>query len=80
MRKTAIIWRESIYKNGFRCRCGSVLFANEKLTNSAGIDSDGFVRCLNCNHTAGIMAEIEMKPEEGGMMGNYEGYLKGLMS
>lgn len=80
MRKRAVVWRESIYKNGFRCRCGTVLLEGEKLTKSTEIDPDGFVRCRNCDYSAGVLADVEVRPEDTGMMGDYEGYMKRLLS
>ena len=49
MKKNAIIWRESVYKNDFTCGCGKVLFENGNVVNDVLYDpqSDLLV-CPNC--------------------------------
>lgn len=39
MKKNAIVWRESIYKNDYKCSCGKKLFENGDVVNDVLFDT-----------------------------------------
>ena len=79
-KKVAVLWKESIYKNGFRCTCGQQLTEN----NIAFVDdprSNGGkgVFCNNCKRLVAYAKEVETNIPAG-MYGDIEEYLKKKMS
>ena len=75
MKKAVYVWRESVYKNDFRCSCGKILFEHGEPADGEKVDEIGYLYCGNCGKCVARVATVEMLPEETGMMGNYEEYL-----
>lgn len=65
---TAFIWRQSIYENEFKCKCGYKLYKPEK--NEPGRDvmidiTNGAIYCPKCGWVVGKivdMGDTDMKP------------------
>lgn len=79
MKKKVLIWKESVYKNGFRCtKCGKPLMVDGKLIlNRVMIENGGFRKYVYCKHCFLPVAYekvMEMPEEEHGMMGDINEY------
>ena len=63
MNKNAIVWRESIYKNDYKCSCGKVLFENNDIAKDVLVDVErDELYCPNCmKRVAVLMNEKEAK-------------------
>lgn len=64
MKENVIVWKESVYKNGFRCKCGNVLIKDQTLSeeNTYG-GFNGFrkmVYCKKCNAPVAYMKYMEV--------------------
>lgn len=62
--KTALVWRESVYKNNFRCsHCGAQLWdaANDQPTANLGYDPDipNNLHCMKCKTCVATMKEYD---------------------
>lgn len=57
--KNAIVWRESVFKNDFKCSCGKVLFENDQIPDDMLYDTfDDLLVCPVCRKTvAKLMTE-----------------------
>lgn len=71
MSKKALIWKKSIYLNGYRCRCGKVLFVQDDLVDDVLIgtvaEDEAIVVCPDCYDTVARITTVE-KAEEENMM------------
>ncbi len=75
--RTAFIWKESIYKNGFKCSCGNQL-ASQETGEPLGhvlVDTEmNIIICNKCMKPAACFGEMETELEPG-MHGNiYEAF------
>ena len=74
---TAIIWRESVYKNDFKCWCGYKLFDPKKPTLSKALwEEDGLLSCPKCGLLVGKTHEIEDIKDMPALMGSWPEYEK----
>ena len=87
MKKTGYIWRESVYKNGFKCSCGRLLMKDGKPINviashAIGDDSDDtYLFCIGCNKSVALIKEVEVPDDtDRQMMGDYNEFMKGRRS
>lgn len=77
----AIIWRESVYKNNFRCcTCGTVLAENGQPTDNAGFNADTSQRqdilyCCKCKTPVAVLKYYKGDLPPGTMAGRWEGGL-----
>lgn len=74
--KLAIVWKESIYKNDFKCKCGAVLAdENGKPTDNVGVNGensdDPRLFCIKCKELVGVEKEVDT--DMSGKCGHYEG-------
>ena len=72
--KEAIIWKESIYKNDFICKCGTRLADSDgQPTDNLGVNgedkSDPRCFCINCKNLVGVMKEVDT--DLSGKQGEY---------
>lgn len=74
--KHAIIWRKSIYDNGFKCRCGTVLKSN--LPDTLPNDNCGFalpdmntLYCRNCGQAVAVIRDYD--GDKTDLAGEWEG-------
>lgn len=61
MKKNAIIWRESVYHNDFKCKCGKVLFANNNVVEDVLYDTENDL--LICPKCLKVVAKITTEKE-----------------
>lgn len=79
MKKRVIVWKESVYKNGFTCKCGN-RFLDEKNDFSADkiqIENSSFrqwVYCKKCFTPVAYVKVMEVPEDAHGLMGNISEY------
>lgn len=62
MKKTAIIWRKSVYDNNFICKCGEELMHGEEIKDTVLFDTrTNTLICPKCKLNVAIIAD---KPVE----------------
>ena len=78
----AIIWKESIYKNDFKCdSCGELLSNENGLPNdNTGFDANPYqpqdiLYCCSCKEPVAIIREYEGDLPPGTLCGKWEGDL-----
>lgn len=64
MKKTAFVWKESIYKNGFKCKCGTKLANDDGTpTDNVGVNGDDEhdlrLFCIKCHDLVGVYKEVD---------------------
>lgn len=61
-KQTAYVWRESIYKNNFRCKCGTILAKpdGEPLGDTLYETQQKLIICPTCGNVAAVVKEIEV--------------------
>lgn len=66
----AIVWRESIYKNGFKCSCGKQLVTDGKIERDVLYNPhDKLLFCPEChNLVAMLKGEVEVKDDDETML------------
>ena len=60
--KKAIIWRESIYKNHFKCnKCGTKLWNEDTNTATDDLGTAGtkWMFCMNCRNNVAFIADYD---------------------
>lgn len=73
----AIIWKESIYKNNFKCKCGAKLADNSgvptnNLGGSAEDTEDNRLFCMKCKNLVAVERYVPIDVGEGShLMGNW---------
>ena len=74
------IWRQSVYMNGFKCRCGNQLAdpMNGEPKGYVLYDPDKkVIYCNKCNRPVCFFGEMEVdKDMKPGLHGHIEDYLK----
>jgi len=84
MKKTAIVWRESVYKNDFRCNNCKKKLADDGVPIETALlvapdypqkDQDTLI-CGDCKNPVAIMSLVETDLE-GGMYGYIGDFMKG---
>lgn len=81
MKKTAFIWRKSVYTNHFKCnKCGTKLADKTgKLKVKRVIiskQSAPFILCRHCGNPVLRMEEVDVPEKIGGLQGDYEQFRK----
>ena len=80
MKKWTYVWKESIYKNGFKCACGNVLADSEGNPSDNLLFEDGGFRkwlyCDKCLKPVAYLRYMNLPEDAEGMMGNIEEYEK----
>lgn len=77
MKRTVFVWKESIYKNGFRCKCGNQLVINDHIVEGLYLEDTGFRRwlyCNKCSNPVAFLKKMEIPEGESGLMGNITEY------
>ena len=75
---TAIIWRQSIYENEFKCKCGYKLYkpVKNKLDRDVIVDfTNALLYCPKCGWVVGkmvYMGETDMEPGLYGLWSDFE--------
>ena len=80
MRKTAFIWRESVYKNDFKCNeCGTVLAttSGEPLGTTLYDNRNGNLICPDCGNCVAMTKEIDAPEVVSGKQGYWRDFEKG---
>ena len=79
MKKIATIWRESVYKNDFKCNvCGETLAHKNGIANDkVKVDMFNYVFCRNCNNVVARIEQIEAPENMHGLQGNYADFKEG---
>ena len=75
MKRTAIIWREGVYKNGFKCgNCGTVLAAADGTpADDTFVDVDeGLLICPGCGLIVAVTKEVDLSEDIRGLQGDWE--------
>ena len=80
MKKKAMIWRESVYKNGFRCtKCNTPMADMDGTVNedTVLIEYTGFktyAYCRKCYLPVAYVKMVEVPEDAHGLMGNLNDY------
>lgn len=77
MKKTAFIWRESVYKNDFCCsHCGTAVGMSngEPLGSTLFSESQGLLFCPDCKTVVAKITEIDAPEDMTGKQGNWEDF------
>ena len=81
MKKTAIIWRESVYKNDFRCNvCKAALFNADTKTVKDEVlidETTNLMYCPDCKNLVARIQEITVTKDIKGLQGNWDKYFNG---
>lgn len=81
MKKTAIIWRKSVYENDFRCNvCKAALFNADTMTvkDEVIIDEEKqSMFCPDCKNKVAHIQEIIVTRNIEGLQGNWDKYFSG---
>lgn len=75
MKKTAFIWRESVYKNHFICKCGYKL-ANDKgypgeHVLAGKVNETEYLFCPECELAVAKLTEIDAPEDMTGLQGDF---------
>lgn len=79
MLRKVYVWKESVYKNGFKCKCGNQI-ADENGNVHDGkmlIEDCGFrmyCYCTNCYQPVAYLRKMEIPEDAHGLMGNITEY------
>lgn len=78
MKKEAYIWRESVYKNQFKCnKCGAKLFKADKMKLTKNVRHiDEWVFCSKCGNPVARIEVIDIDPNINGLQGLWDDYVK----
>ena len=82
MKKTAWIWKESIYKNGFKCSCGNLLMKDGEpcgMIEPVPIPDTREARiaiCAQCGNQVVQIAEADVSEDAKMMQGDYNEWLE----
>ena len=62
MVKTQLVWRESVYKNGFKCLLCQTQIADEKGNPAeyGGVEFENLILCPRCKFVCGWLKDIEV--------------------
>lgn len=77
MRKEVFVWKESVYKNRFICKCGNRLADPDGSNVDMLIENYGFRRYCYCKKCANVVAYLklmEIPEDEHGLIGNITEY------
>lgn len=81
MKENVVIWKESVYKNGFKCKCGhavaSVDGTKVEIADDTLIENLGFrtwVYCGKCNSPVAYLKYMDIPKDASGMMGSITEY------
>lgn len=85
MKRQAVVWKESIYKNRFRCSCGA------KLADANGLNFEDhcligenefrvYLHCSKCLKPVAYLTHVNVSENEGGMMGNINDFERKTMN
>lgn len=75
---TAIIWKESVYKNGFKCsHCGTKLYdeKNNKVLDTTGVDlgNPDHLHCMKCKTLVAFTKPYDIKDGMEHLQGKWKG-------
>lgn len=82
MKRTAYIWRKSMYDNGFNCcNCGTRC-ADDGAPNNNTLMANGLLFCRNCKTIIAKVTEVDIAADvkPGTMMGSFEEWQKKKMN
>lgn len=76
MKIPAFVWRESVYKNDFTCKCGTKLvddkgYPNENVGVNGDDKFDQRMWCMKCRELVGVVKEVE-DDGRSGKQGHYD--------
>lgn len=78
MNTPAIIWRESVYKNGFKCNeCGAQIAdseTGEPLDNTPFSPLGNFLFCPSCLNPVAQLEVVDVSEDVQGLQGDYEDF------
>lgn len=79
MKKRVIIWKESVYKNRFTCKCGNQIADEngELISGKSMIEVTSFRRyiyCKKCLKPVAHLTMMEVPEDAAGLMGNISEY------
>lgn len=79
MIKEAIIWRESVYKNRFICKCGRKLADDNGNVNgdtlvAKYINDTEYLHCPKCKNAVAYITKIDAPENMSGLQGNIEDF------
>ena len=80
MKKTAFIWRESVYKNHFKCNLCGTPVADEDgtvLDRTLYHRLEEILLCPKCHNVVCKIKEIDVPENMKGLQGNYSDYIGG---
>lgn len=65
MNKTVIVWRESVYKNDYICRCGKKLFEGKNIPDDMLFDTEtDELICPECGWNVARISSFEKASKE----------------
>lgn len=79
MLKPVLVWKESVYKNRFTCKCGNqIADENGNVQNGKMLIEDGGFRkycyCSKCYQPVAYLRKMEVPEDAVGLMGNITEY------
>ena len=78
MKKTAFIWRKSMYDNGFKCnKCGRKCVGDDLQPTDDMLCMGPVLICPDCKNEVAFITEIDAPESMEGMQGYFGDFLDG---
>lgn len=56
----AIVWKQSVIDNGFKCQCGKKLWNGKRVCDDVLLNTENnFMYCPDCMMSVGMMTSVE---------------------